>query len=85
MQTEITLPTEKQIRDGLLVRAKEFSAAKGVPLTEIGKKAVNDSAILSRIEQGHNFTIGTYGRLMTWLDRQSAKPQANGRSRRKAA
>lgn len=85
MQMETDLPSERQIRDGLLVRAKEFSASSGVPLTEIGKKAVNDSAILSRIEQGHNFTIGTYSRLMTWLDRQIAKPKTNGRSRRKAA
>lgn len=85
MQTEKVLPTETELRHGLLDLAKEFSTANGVPLTEIGKKAVNDSAILSRVEQGHNLTLGTYERIRAWLAKQTIKTQANGRSRRKTA
>jgi len=61
-------PTEQEIRLGLIRRAEEFSRHTGISKSEIGKRAVNDPAVLRRISEGRNFTINLYRRLMQWLD-----------------
>jgi len=61
-------PTEKHLRHALLDRVRRFVALTGRSRSEIGVGALNDKAAVGRIEEGSNFKIGTYQRLMTWLD-----------------
>jgi hypothetical protein len=62
-------PSEAEIRARLLRAAREFEARSGMARSTIGKRAVNDSNILFRIEQGADFTIRNYRRLFEFMDR----------------
>ena len=61
-------PTKADIRAALIERAAEFARITETPKSSIGKSAVNDSAFISRIEGGSNFTVDVYERVMKWLD-----------------
>lgn len=62
-------PDEATIRGALVERAKEFSRRTGVPLSGIGKAAVNDSSFILDVARGANFTVGRYQRAQEWLDK----------------
>jgi hypothetical protein len=62
-------PTEDDLRRALKQRISQFTALTGRSRRQIGLAAVNDSAAVFRMLAGGNFTIGTYKRVMEWLDR----------------
>lgn len=68
MSSPVHHPSDDDIRAGLVERVGQFVILTGRSRTEIGRKAVNDSAVIHRIATGGNFTLETYGRLMAWLD-----------------
>lgn len=61
-------PTGADIRAVLLWRAARFTEMTGLGPSVIAKQALNDPAMLSRVANGHNFTVQTYQRFMNWLD-----------------
>jgi hypothetical protein len=68
-------PTGQEVREALLRHAEEFSLQTGISKSEIGKRAVNDAAVLGQISAGRNFTISLYQRLMLWLDSNWPDPK----------
>lgn len=74
-------PSADKLREVILKRIKRFSALTGMTKTEIGLKALNDGAFVGRIEGGSNFMIGTYQRLMDWLDQHWPEQEAPPRQR----
>jgi hypothetical protein len=67
------LPTDSEIRNGLLDRCDTYCLLTGCSLSLLGRRAVNDPASIFRIRDGSNFTISTYGRLMAYLDKHWPK------------
>jgi hypothetical protein len=79
--SEPAYPTVKAIRDALLTRAAEFTRITGMSAAEIGKRALKDPAFVYKARDGRNFTVQSYRKLMTWLDRRwppDSVPAANG-------
>lgn len=76
--SDIIHPSDEDIRAALVERVARFVTLTGRSRTEIGLKAVNDSAIIGRIQGGRNFTVETYGRLMAWLDANWPEREAVG-------
>jgi hypothetical protein len=64
----VRFPSEEDLRDYLLACANSFSELTGVPLYEIGQRAMNDPAFIPQIKAGRNFKAGTFERFMVWLD-----------------
>lgn len=71
---DLAPPSEPEIRARLLRAAREFEAASGMARSTIGKRAVNSANILFRIEQGADFSMMTYRRLLEFF--ASNWPQA---------
>lgn len=61
-------PTEEKIRRSLVERVDKYVVLTGTHRSSVGKAAVNDPAVVSRIERGRNFTIAVYTRLHEFLD-----------------
>lgn len=61
-------PSAANIRAALLLRAASFRRKTGMPLSAIGKNAINDSAFLFAVAEGRNLTLRTYQRVMDWID-----------------
>ena len=73
-------PKSSDLRAALKRRVDRFIKLTGRSRTDIGMGAVNDSAAVFRIVQDDsNFKIGTYERLMAWLDRNW--PTRRGRAK----
>lgn len=69
MQNKIAI-TEKDIRTGLIKRAKAYAERAGVSFSAMGLAAVNDSKFLSRVENPElGFNIKTYQRMVAWLEK----------------
>jgi hypothetical protein len=68
-----TAITETAIRDNLLKRAEAFCKARRYSLSRIGAEALKDDTFLLRVQNGGNFTLRTYQRVIDWLDAQEAK------------
>jgi hypothetical protein len=67
--TSADYPTDADIRAVLLRRAEQFARVTGMPPSAIAKQSVNDPAFFLRLARGRNFTVSTYQRVMSWLDR----------------
>lgn len=67
---KLTYPSDTDLREVLLQRASRFSDVTGASLSAIARCAVNDSAFFVRLAKGRNFTVGTYQRVMSWLDQR---------------
>lgn len=67
--------TDARIRAELLNRSDRFCALTGKSKSVIGKQAVNDAALLKDVEEGRNFTVGTYQRVMDWLSENWPAPE----------
>lgn len=66
MSTNYT--TGEQLRAALLDRVTRYSHVTGVAQSAIAKDSINDPAFFTRLALGRNFTVGTYQRVMDWLD-----------------
>ncbi len=62
--------SKETIRANLLARAKAYAESQRRALSSIGADAVNDSKFFARIEEGGNFTVETYQRVLDWIDQQ---------------
>jgi hypothetical protein len=63
-----TYPTADDMRQSLVDRAAHFSALTGTALSRIGREALKDSNFFREVEEGRNFTIGSYEQAMRWFD-----------------
>jgi hypothetical protein len=73
-------PTEVDIRTALLRRAERFCALTERSRSDLGKRAVNDSHFLYRIENGEGFTVRTYQRVMDYITRETRRLTKQGRA-----
>lgn len=63
--------TSEQIRNHMLARARQHCEENGIALSTLSLRAVNDSKFLAKVEKGRGFTVGTYQRVIDWLDEHS--------------
>ena len=77
--TATSFPSEHEIRDALVRRAETFTRLTGISKSEIGKRAVNDGAFINQVGEGRNFTVGSYRRVMNWLDAHWPKQESPGK------
>jgi len=77
--TSVAFPSEQEIRDALVRRAETFTRLTGISRSEIGKRAINDGAFISQVGEGRNFTVGSYQRVMNWLDAHWPKQEPRGK------
>ncbi len=75
-------PTDVEIRAALLKRARDYCAEKGIGITSLAKSAVNDLGFFARVENGGNFTIGSYRKCMDYMNSNAA---ADKKPKRKSA
>lgn len=68
LKMSTSYPTEIEIREAVLARAGEFQRITGASFSDVGKRALNDTALLFQIASGRNIQLATYSRLMTWFD-----------------
>ncbi len=61
-------PTEPELRAMIQRRIAVFSRITKVPRTTVCKNALGNASFMAAISNGSNFRIGSYTRLMEWLD-----------------
>jgi hypothetical protein len=61
-------PTESELREIMQRRVAVFSRIAKVPRTTVCKNALGNASFMAAIGNGSNFRIGSYMRLMDWLD-----------------
>ena len=66
-------PYADRLRNRVLRRAQAFARESGMPLSMIGKRAINDPALVHSLANGRNLTLRTYERVMRWLDTHQSK------------
>jgi hypothetical protein len=72
MHAQVEL-TAEAVRTHLLERARAYVEANKSSFSHISQSALGDSKFLKRVEDGDNFTIKTYQRVMDWLDEQERR------------
>lgn len=65
-------PRGQDLRQAIVDRAFEYSRLTGMGLAVIGREAVGDVNFVSQVQNGRNFTIGTYDKFMKYLDAKMA-------------
>ena len=65
--------TSEQIREHMLSRARQHCEKTGIALSTLSLRAVNDSKFLPKVENGSGFTVGTYQRVLDWIDERESE------------
>jgi len=65
-------PRADQIRDALLTNTAAMAVLMGLPVSAVSKMALNDTSFIHKVAQGGNFTIESYDRMMSWIDKRMA-------------
>lgn len=60
---------EHELRAKLIATAERCSLLTGMTEATIGLKAVKDNTVLKRVRGGAGFTIRTFDRLMSFMDK----------------
>jgi hypothetical protein len=68
-------PSEQRIRAALVARVDRFVRTTGTSRSEVGRRALNDTPFVAQVCAGRNFTIGSYARVMAWLDAADWTPR----------
>jgi hypothetical protein len=63
-------PRADQIRDALLTNTAAMAVLMGLPVSAVSKMALNDTSFIHKVAQGGNFTIESYDRMMSWIDKR---------------
>ena len=61
-------PTEQEMRDALLGRAKEYCAVARIRPSVLERKTGRANGFFKSLAAGRNFTVKTYTEMMTWFD-----------------
>lgn len=69
---DTTQITADQVRQSLLAAIDAYKTATGKSDSAVGKDAMNDDKWVKRIRAGGSFNLGTYQRVMDWLEAQRA-------------
>ena len=86
-KTNEIAPSPAEIRHALIDMAAEFVRVTGLSKSSVGRKALNDTNFLFRVEDGEDFTMKSYGRIYDFMARNwprdtvPAKRNAQGRKR----
>ena len=79
-------PTEADIRRALILRVEAFCRLTGTTPSAICRSALKgDNGFLKRIEDGGNFTLGSYQRVLDYIEDQLEVYAEKARSFLKAA
>lgn len=65
---------EQELRTRLFETAERLTKLTGMSEMAIGQKAINDNTFFKRVrENGAGFTVKTFDRLMTWMEKAEAE------------
>lgn len=70
-----TILREAEVRGQLLDRCEEFMARMGISISDLSQRITGDTAFLSRVQGGNNFTIERFDAVMKWLSENWHSPQ----------
>ena len=63
------------VREHLLARALNHCAVEGISLSTLSRRALNNGKFFDNLVNGRDFTVGTFDRLIQYMDAEEGKSQ----------